>query len=222
VGRLLRQLTFLSDEEIDAALAAHALKPEAKSAQLLLADTVTTMLRGRDAVSSARRSASILYGGTGIWSLPSSSSSSSSSAAAPAAAASSSGGSLPQRALLPTLRAEDFLALGTAGEIPSVSVPVSRISGASVIDVLVLIGAAKSKGEAKRLIEGGGVYWNWERVSAKEGGWAAARTAAGVAAPGEKQAAIRPVRADADLVESRAAIVSIGRKKSFVLEATMG
>lgn len=51
-------------------------------------------------------------------------------------------------------------------DVPSTSVARSQVgSGMALIDLLMHCEAAKSKGESKRLIEGGGVYVNNERAS---------------------------------------------------------
>lgn len=50
-------------------------------------------------------------------------------------------------------------------EVPSVRLaPAELFSGTTVTDLLVRAGAAKSKGEARRLIEGGGCYLNSEKI----------------------------------------------------------
>jgi tyrosyl-tRNA synthetase len=54
-------------------------------------------------------------------------------------------------------------------DVPSFSVPYSAIAqGLRVTDAMVQAGAAKSKSEAARLISGGGVYLNNQRVAAAE------------------------------------------------------
>jgi tyrosyl-tRNA synthetase len=52
-------------------------------------------------------------------------------------------------------------------ETPSTRVEKAKLSGKgmSILDLAVLGGLAASKGEARRLIEGGGVYLNNRRVS---------------------------------------------------------
>ena len=51
-------------------------------------------------------------------------------------------------------------------EMPSCSRPRAELSeGKALIDVLVESGVFKSKGEARRMIQNGGVYLNNERVS---------------------------------------------------------
>lgn len=55
--------------------------------------------------------------------------------------------------------------LDVFSEVPSVEVDRERFEeGMSIVDVVVLSGMAKSKGEARRLIKGGGVYVNNRRV----------------------------------------------------------
>jgi len=54
-------------------------------------------------------------------------------------------------------------AFGGGGEMPTANIPAGVTS---VIDVLVAVGVAKSKGEARRLIEGGGVSVNDSKVAA--------------------------------------------------------
>lgn len=228
VGRLLRLLTLLPDEQIAATLSQHTTKPEAMTAQLLLADTLTGMLRGQSAVASARRSAQLLYGGTGIWSIPTPLAAHTSSIQAPSSSATGSS-YLPQRAMLPLISVDDILALSSGGEVPSVTLPSSQVSGASVIDVAVAVGVAKSKSEARRLIESGGLYWNWERVGPKETAWA--DTASDPAAPGKSGGgalALRRVHLDADFITGSSAasspvavaILSSGKKKMYILQVT--
>ena len=50
-------------------------------------------------------------------------------------------------------------------DVPSFTVPASAIdAGLKIVDALVSAGAAKSKGEAQRLVQGGGVYINNKRI----------------------------------------------------------
>ncbi len=53
------------------------------------------------------------------------------------------------------------------GDVPSTEIPKEKLSdpGAPLIDLLVAGGAAKSKGEARRAVEGGGIYVNNIRVT---------------------------------------------------------
>ena len=53
--------------------------------------------------------------------------------------------------------------------MPSAEVPRAALSaGRSLIDVLVEAGVFKSKGEAKRLVQNGGLYVNNTRVDAED------------------------------------------------------
>ena len=56
--------------------------------------------------------------------------------------------------------------LDVFADVPSSDLPRARFEGEglSVVDLLVEGGAASSKGDARRLIAGGGVYLNGERI----------------------------------------------------------
>ena len=63
------------------------------------------------------------------------------------------------------LDAASIEALAAQG-VPSINIPLSRLeTGLTVVDVCVETGLAKSKGEARRLIQGGGVYVNNAKVA---------------------------------------------------------
>jgi tyrosyl-tRNA synthetase len=51
-------------------------------------------------------------------------------------------------------------------EVPFVETSVAMPSG--IADLLALAGACKSKGEARRLIKGGGLYLNGNRITAED------------------------------------------------------
>jgi len=61
--RFLLQLTLLSLDEISAIMAEHAHAPERRWAQHALADAVTALVHGDEAVTAARRAAAVLFGG---------------------------------------------------------------------------------------------------------------------------------------------------------------
>lgn len=63
VIRYLKYFTFLSREEIDALAAAHAQKPEARTAHRALAGAITDMIHGPSATAEAIRASEILFGG---------------------------------------------------------------------------------------------------------------------------------------------------------------
>ncbi|MDR0786439.1 MAG: tyrosine--tRNA ligase [Gemmatimonadota bacterium] len=66
------------------------------------------------------------------------------------------------------LGAEELL--DVFAEVPSTELPAARFEGAGmpVVDLLVEAGIATSKGEGRRLIAGGGIYLNGERVESPE------------------------------------------------------
>lgn len=228
VGTLLGQLTHMAEEEVEDLLARHAQAPEKKLAQMALADAVTLAFRGSDAVRVGHRCAQILYAGTAMW--PSAQGSSNSTA--------STGQHLPQRALLPSMQASDLLSLSSAGDLPSCSLGPSAAlgtsssaashssselaiqgQGMSVMDVVVKAGLAKSKGEARRLLESGGIYWNWERVSASDGSWRVppSSDSSTDATTQGKAREIRPVTVQ-DFIQGKVAVVSAGRKRMALVQ----
>ncbi len=81
-----------------------------------------------------------------------------------------------------------------ASEIPSYSLEKSRFINRKLIDILAETKALSSKGEARRLIQSGGVYLNNERVI-------------------DEQKVIEI----ADLIEAQCALVALGKKKKIVL-----
>ncbi len=55
---------------------------------------------------------------------------------------------------------------GVGGDLPSIHIPVAQLeTGVSVLDLFVQAGLAASKGEAKRLIEGGGAKCNDTQIA---------------------------------------------------------
>jgi tyrosyl-tRNA synthetase len=85
--------------------------------------------------------------------------------------------------------------------VARVAAAAVEAGGVSPAGALLAAGLCASKAEARRLVEGGGVYWNWERVSPREGGWA-------VAGGARVRAAAR-----GDFVGGEAAVVSAGKKR---------
>ncbi len=51
------------------------------------------------------------------------------------------------------------------GDVPSVEIPKDRLSGMAFLDLAVSAGIAKSKGDARRSLQGGGLYLNNSRIS---------------------------------------------------------
>lgn len=64
VVRYLKFFTLMPVEQIAALEQAHAEKPEARVAHQALAQEITTMIHGADAVNAAQRASAILFGGT--------------------------------------------------------------------------------------------------------------------------------------------------------------
>ena len=55
---------------------------------------------------------------------------------------------------------------GAGGDLPSISIDLPRLqSGVSVIDLFIECGLASSKGEVRRLIQGGGARINYEQIT---------------------------------------------------------
>ena len=129
VSRWLRAFTFLPHEEIESLERSLADAPHERVAHRRLAEEVTRMVHGGDALQSAVRASEAMFGG-------------------------------------------DLHGLGDAmledvfSEVPSSQRPRSELAdGRAVLDVLVDCGVFKSKGEARRMIESGGVYLNNERIA---------------------------------------------------------
>jgi tyrosyl-tRNA synthetase len=204
VGRLLRSLTLLEEEEVEGVLKEGLQFPERKVAQMRLADEVVGLLRGVEAKDGARRTAQVLFAGTSMWGggggsdgIPSSSSTTTTTT--------TTANFLPQHALLATLQPKDLFALVDSGEVPRVSVQGSQVAGGGLgpVDALVALGMVKSKGEGRRLVEGGGVYWNWERVSGKSGAWSGS-------SGGEGRVRVATME---DFVGGEVAVLSVGKRK---------
>lgn len=63
VERFLLQLTLLSIDEVGTIMASHAEAPHERRAQTALADAVTELIHGGEAVDSATRASNVLFGG---------------------------------------------------------------------------------------------------------------------------------------------------------------
>lgn len=282
IEKLLYQLTLLPDETIYNVTMEHAKQPEKKVAQLLLADTLTGMLRGQSAVASAKRTSALLYGNSGIWSQKDHDGKSAGNEpnGIDNAIDTSKGTYLPQRLMIHELNSDDVLSLTSSGEIQLCTLPFSTVflgmdyelsfgaetqtggantaaismeddsnggklqalqaangpkgvlirnsgSPISVIDCMIACKLASSKAEARRLIEGGGVYWNWERVHPGEGSWRSNSIQVNDKKGKDKgPLAIRRVNPDgSDFIgpsqssasKDLVAVLSLGKKKNAVL-----
>ncbi|POM72062.1 Tyrosine-tRNA ligase [Phytophthora palmivora] len=85
--------------------------------------------------------------------------------------------------------------LRMAGDAPMTVLSRTDIMDQSLVDLAVKIGAAKSKAECRRLIKGGGVYLNNERVESD---------------------ALR-VNAS-NLLDDKVLVVRIGRRNNFIVQ----
>ena len=105
--------------------------PEKREAQKKLADLVVELVHGKQAVTDAKKSAEVLFGG--------------------------SFEGLSEQQL------EDIFS-----DVPSSSIEKAKLKQMTYADVLAETKCVKSKGEAKRLISGGGAYINNERLENPE------------------------------------------------------
>ena len=132
----LKFFTFLTREAIDDLGAEVQRAPEARAAQLVLADQVTTLVHGAEDATRAESANAVLFG------------------------ASPSGGDAADAARL----ADSLLAI--VDDVPSTAIAASEFAGdgLSVVDVVArVIGASKS--EARRLVQQGGVSVNDRKIS---------------------------------------------------------
>lgn len=127
VGAYLKIFTFLERDEIDALIAEVLEHPERRNAQRRLAEEVTAIVHGADAVKSAQRITEALFA--------------------------KSGGGIAQ-----LLEADlQQLTLDGLGSTPC-------STGTGLLTAMAQSGLAKSTGEARKLISGGGVQLNGEVV----------------------------------------------------------
>ena len=146
VIRYLKYFTFISAEEIAAFEVKHNTNPGAREAHQALAVAITKLIHGEPAMKQAVIASTVLFGGLleGIT----------------------------EYTFKELLRTDDFVesdnkfqqnALNKAsGEIPQVNLDAKRFeeSGVSLIELLVDTKLSTSKGQARKDIEGGGIYIN--------------------------------------------------------------
>jgi len=133
--RLLFALTVLSPEAIAAAISDHTRRPQDRTGQKLLAETVVRHVRGDVALASAQRSARILFGDA----LPDA----------------HDGNSL----------GADLMVLADGGDLTVWRAPAaSAVVGQSLIAVAAASGLVPSKAESRRLLTSGALGVNLRRV----------------------------------------------------------
>ena len=126
----LRYFTLLPQEEILALSNSLTSQPEKREAQRKLAQEVTRLVHGSDALRKAEQASKVLFGEA-----------------------------------IQNLSLQDVLDIFS--EVPSTQIEKSLFSGEgiSLIDLVAASGLAQSKGEAKRLMQGGGIYLNNIRMN---------------------------------------------------------
>ena len=130
VIKLLKVLTFLSQEEITALEGEVQRNAGARAAQKALAQAVTSLVHGESAAADALRASEIMFGGKldGI---------------------------------------SESVFRDVVGEIPTFDFEKSKLegTGTSLLDVLIHAGLAPSRGQARKDVDGGGIYLNNVRVT---------------------------------------------------------
>jgi tyrosyl-tRNA synthetase len=159
VGKYLRYFTLLSRGEVESLDRAVAERPESREAQRALAADVTTRVHGADAMRVAADASKIVFDRTAdprefapnvleslMEELPSAVVNLSGGDGAPATVTSADGGSTTVAATIP-------VKTGPEG------------AGIDVLDAFMVTGLVKSKGDARRLLQQGGLYANGEKLS---------------------------------------------------------
>lgn len=126
----LKFFTLLSQEEIADLSRSLSEQPEKREAQRKLAQEVTRMVHGEDALRKAERASRVLFGEA-----------------------------------ISDLSLRDVLEI--FAEVPSVEMAKTQFSGEGIpaVDLITAAGLVQSKGEARRLIQGGGIYLNNVRIT---------------------------------------------------------
>ena len=81
-----------------------------------------------------------------------------------------------------------------AGDIPTADMARDEVIGKSVVDVFAATGLQKSKGEAKRMIKGGGARVNNVKVEAEDA-----------------------IIAEEDVIEGRVILIAAGKKNKLLV-----
>jgi tyrosyl-tRNA synthetase len=200
LGRFLRLFTDYSLDQIRAWEAEYmhcssSVPNNPKALARILAEAVTTLVHGAEGLKEAQRATAALFGdsesgGTG-----------------------GGGGNAEQ---LSALSFDEFQRV-FAG-VPSVRLGRSSLESSPPLltELCVLLGAAKTKAEAKRLLAGGGLYLNGTKLLAPASSSDSNTNAA--AATAAASLAARRLDPQTDLLhQGRALILRAGKKKQFVL-----
>ena len=147
VIRYLKFFTFLSKEEIESLEKWHKEKPEARVAHQALAKAVTDLIHGENATAEADRASQILFGGkldiiseetfNEIFGIPTTK--------------------------FDAVIKQAYESLeGKSSGVPQKFIEISKLqsSGLQIVELLVHAGLCSSKGQARKDIEGGGIYAN--------------------------------------------------------------
>lgn len=130
--RLLKLFTFLSKQEIEELEEEMRRVPEKRIAQQKLAEEITRLVHGEEALQKARRASQAIFGGDL--------------------------GGMDDATLEHIFR-----------DVPSTELPHSTLTGGlPLVDVLVQCNVFASKGEARRMVQSGGLYLNNERIDGLE------------------------------------------------------
>jgi tyrosyl-tRNA synthetase len=151
VGKYLRYFTLLSREEVEALERAVTERPESREAQRALAADVTTRVHGADAARIAADASKLVFD----------------RAADPRQFSEGVLESLMQE--LPSVvvdvrNGDGASAVVTGADGAKAGIPI-KSNGIDVLDAFVATGLVKSKGEARRLLQQGGLYANGDKLS---------------------------------------------------------
>jgi tyrosyl-tRNA synthetase len=126
----LKYFTLLPKNEIENLTQSAASQPEKREAQRKLAQEVTRLVHGEDALKKAEQASKVLFGEA-----------------------------------IQNLSLQD--ALDIFSDVPSSQIQKALFAGEgmTLVDLVAVSGLAQSKGEAKRLMQGGGIYLNNVRVN---------------------------------------------------------
>ncbi len=164
VGKYLRYFTLLAREEIESLEAAGRERPESREAQRALAAEVTSRVHGADAARVATDASMLVFDRGADPRQFAAAVLESLTLELPFAAVDlRSGNGVSGEATSATVRTAD----GSAATVPIKN--GSDGAGVAVLDAFVVTGLVKSKGDARRLLQQGGLYANGEKLTPEKG-----------------------------------------------------